>query len=399
MRRDLPLLVATSAALSWSLLTSGCGQPAEPKVSAPAASPPASASSPSAAPSVALSAAPSGPAARPGWRGALAFEPTPLAGVPDGKVLRSVFFVDDTTLLVRADDEAVLCDMASWRCALPLPSGLTDWTASADGRWLAANDKDATVLFDAKTGKEARRLVPRKEAQGDTLALSVTGDQLLVTTSPDIDKLHFEVWSTDAASTAPLRKIDLKQIVPWFDATLTPASEVAAFVERNGHNLMVEKRKEQRTPFLPPERFVFSPDRTAAIIAGVTMERGAGIQIYRLPEGTEGTHFDAGSFPIDPSSGDHAYTREITTSRGGARVAITIAAKNQPMSVVVFDGQDGHVIARLDKMPGTIESDLKPLLSPDGKDLLWVRPRPPGATGAGPQAGESSYEIVRASLP
>ncbi len=385
------------AAVLSALCALSCSRAADPKPGAASASTTPAPATSSVAPALSAVPAATPPPALVGWRGALAFETATLADLPASHKEPSLVFVDDRTVLVHSGDLASLCDLGSWRCDRPLRPGLSGWTASADGKWLAASDDESTLLFETAGLKEKIRVARRKDAIGDELALSATGDQLLVLASEGIDKLSAQAWGTAAVAGAPLRHLELKQSLPASVGVFTPANTFALWMlGGNGMDLVIEGRPKVPTSYLPPERVAFASDGTAAVHAGLTMEIAAVVRVLDLPSGKERVQFELGPFPPDPSTETRPSVHSIAASRGAARVAMTVTRDRTKVIVLVHDGQTGRVLARLDTPYSDVLGGGDLALSPDGKTLLWVHEREPASSVP---KGASPFEILRASLP
>ncbi len=387
------LLATTGISCLATLAIFGCSPAPEPHTAAPATASAVVTAQATATPtaSAASTAPPAGPVP-------LVFEAKRIPGVHLSTEEPSVAFVGDGTFVVESGGVAELCDLGAWKSVRPLPTGLSSWTASADGKLLAAlDDDDDAVLVDPATGDERGRL---STGQG-SISLSADGASLVVVRTTAFDKFRGAVWPTAKGTTSPLRRIDGVQTVPGTLGALA-APDRAVFLahsEPSGPTLIVETRPPQRLDLGDPLRFAFAPEGSAAVVSGKKDDKVIAL-VLDLPGGQERLRFEVPPPKVKGGDSSAPYIRTLSVSKLAARVALAVGPANGPGAVMVFDGRTGALVAGVETAADEWLEAATLALSPDGKHLLWVRhqkPATPDAAGAPPKP--RPFEIAKASLP
>ena len=381
-----------AAATSLLLLTAACSSAPEPRPAQPATTAqPAVTPAPTATASSDSTAAPAaGPVP-------LVFEARRIPGVHLGSEQPSVTFVGSGAFLVEFGGLAELCDLATWKSLRSLPTGLSGWEASGDGKLLAAIDDEKTVLVDPATGDERGRL----PTGAGSLSLSADGAHLVVVRTTAFDKFRGTVWSTAKGTRSPLRRIDGAQATPGTLGALVAPDSAAFFAynEPPGPLLLVEKLPPKRLDLENPLGFDIAPDGAAAAASGRKGDKVM-VVVLDLPAGQERARFEVPPPEVKGDDDSPLHVRTLSVSDGAARVALAIGLARGPGALMVFDGRAGSPIARLETAPDERLEAATPALSPDGKHLLWVRrqrPASPDPAGAPPRP--LPYEIAVAHLP
>lgn len=387
------LLATTSLSCLATLAIFGCSPAPEPHTATPA-----TASAVVTAQATATATASAASTAPPAGPVPLVFEAKRIPGVHLSAEEPSVAFAGDGTFIVESGGVAELCDLPAWKSVRPLPTGLSNWTASADGKLLAALDEDDdAVLVDPATGDERGRL----PAGRGSIALSADGAALVVVRTTAFDKFRGAVWSTAKGTTAPLRRIDGVQAVPGTLGALAAPDRAVFFAhsEPAGPTLIVETRPPQRLDLESPIRFALAPEGSAAVVSGKKGDKVT-VLVLDLPGGQERLRFEVPPPEVKGGDSSAPYVRTLSVSKMAIRVALAVGPSNGPGAVMVFDGRTGALVAGLEQPVDEWLEAATLALSPDGKRLLWVRhqkPATPDPAGAPPKP--RPFEIAVAALP
>lgn len=386
------------AALSFALGLVSCSPAPDPKVAAPPASASASASAaPTEAPSAVVEAPPAA------HDGRLELQQKKLGGVYLGKDKPTITFVGSSQFVISAGGLSELCDVATWQSVVTLPPNLSDWAVSADGKWLAANTDEDTVLVEAATGKEKAHLAKREDARGASIALSPSGDKVLVMEQLEVQKykVRASVWSALGPAGAATSSIERDQVLPLGSGVFNAEGKAILWLEgRQGPDVYEGDGPRHNLWLMPPLEVAFAPDGTAIASGAVGMDDPVDLQIFDFPGTVE-------RFKIHPppsgrprKNSEQPHVRSLSASNGAARVAMNISTAGDPLLLVVYDGRTGKPIAQHDEWMETSGEHTEVFLSPDGKTLLVARLGDPVKDASpGLPAGSRPYQIYRGTVP
>lgn len=385
-----------TASLSLALALASCSPAADPRVAAPPASASTSASA-APTPSVVVEPPPEA------HDGKLELQWKKLGGVYLGRDKPAVTFVGSSQFVISAGGLSELCDVATWQSVLTLPPNLSNWAVSADGKWLAANTDEDTVLLEAATGKEKAHLAKRADGREDPIALSPSGDKLLVMQQLEVQtyKLRASVWDTLGTAGSATSSFEREQILPLGSGVFNAEGKPILWLEgRQGPDVFEGESPRRNLWLMPPLEVAFAPDGAAIVSGAIGEPDPLDLQIFDFPGTVERLKIHPTGSVRPRAKSEPPHVRSLSASNGAARVAMNISTGGDPLLIVVYDGRTGKPIAQHDEWMESPAERTEVYLSPDGKTLLVARLGDP-VTEASPglPVGSRPYQIYRGALP